>query len=222
MAYCGQATPENAQYLASKTGIDPNVALAWLKNECQSTPNPTNPLNILYYGTHGQTSKTGRFGSYPSTRAGLDHAAWLINNSGYYAGVRAAIATKNPALQARAIEKSPWAAGGYGGKAQPGSLSRTWERIAGTRIDWSKVVDIKTPISAGKSPNGLAEDAPTRAERDKGGVNINLDIPGAINEFGKTIGKLFNYAFAGLLIVLGFWLYSRAQTQRIQQVIPNA
>src|SRR4051794_32562243 len=96
-------------------GLDPRVALAWLKNECQSNPNPTNPLNILYYGSHGQTGKAGRFGVYSSTHAGLDHAAWLVNNSAYYSGIRVAIKTGDPLAQARAIENSPWAGGHYGG-----------------------------------------------------------------------------------------------------------
>jgi hypothetical protein len=116
------ATPANAAYLASKTGLAPAVALAWLQNEGQAVANPTNPLNIRYYGTNGQVANAGGFGVYNTTQAGLDHAAWLINNSAYYVGVRRAIATNNPTLEARAIELSPWAAGHYGGTHGPGSI----------------------------------------------------------------------------------------------------
>jgi hypothetical protein len=139
--YFGGATNENAAYLASKTGLDKNVALAWLKNEGQTTANPTNPLNILYGGYRQQIKNPGsRFAKFPSTQAGLDEAAWLINNSSYYSGIRAAIATKNPALQARAIERSPWAAGNYDGATVPGKISSTWKGIVGQKIDWTKIV----------------------------------------------------------------------------------
>lgn len=115
MAYCGQATQANANYLASKTGLSPAVALAWLRNECQSVANPTNPLNIRYYGSTGQTGKIGGFATYASPHAGLDGAARLVNNSAYYAIIRAAIKTGNPWAEAHAIELSPWAGGHYGG-----------------------------------------------------------------------------------------------------------
>ena len=143
--YFGGATNENAAYLASKTGLDKNVALAWLKNEGQATANPTNPLNILYGGYRQQIQNPGsRFARFPSTQAGLDEAAWLINNSSYDSGVRAAIATKSPALQARAIERSPWAAGNYRGATAPGGISRTWEGLVGQKIDWAKITGAVT------------------------------------------------------------------------------
>lgn len=135
MAYCGGATQANANYLASKTGLDPRVALAWLKNECQSVANPTNPLNILYYGTNGQTGQQGRFGTYPSTQAGLDAAARLINNSANYSVIRAAIKTGNPVAEAHAIELSPWAGGHYGGTStRYGGITRTLANIMGIAL----------------------------------------------------------------------------------------
>jgi hypothetical protein len=131
MVYCGQATAANANYLSRATGMDPAVALAWLKNECQSTPNPTNPLNIRYGNSTGQIGRVGGFGRYASTNAGLDSAAHLIMVSSHYAGIRAAIRSGNPAQQARAIELSPWAAGHYGGAKGPGGISRAWARLTG-------------------------------------------------------------------------------------------
>jgi hypothetical protein len=119
MAYCGGATEANAQYLASKTGLNPNVALAWLKNECQATPNPTNPLNIDFNGAavsgaDKQVGKLGPFAVYNTTQAGLDAAANQINHSAYYSGIRTAIRSGNPWAQAQAIQNSPWAGGHYG------------------------------------------------------------------------------------------------------------
>lgn len=153
MSYCGGATQANANYLSSKTGLDPRVALAWLKNECQSTANPTNPLNILYYGTHGQIGQRGRFGTYASTQAGLDGAAWLVNNSGYYSGIRAAIKTGDPVAQARAIENSPWAGGHYGGAgSKDGGIVRTLAGIIGGII--KPLPNAKTVSSPGGSGSG--------------------------------------------------------------------
>lgn len=125
MVYCHE-DPADAKYLADKTGLDVLVVLAWFHNECQSVNNPTNPLNIRYTGTHGQIRKNSSgSGVYYTTKAGLDHAAWLINNGAKYSGVRSAIRTGDPKAEARAIEMSPWAASHYGGQLGLGSLSRT-------------------------------------------------------------------------------------------------
>lgn len=114
MAY-SNATQANANYLASKTGLNPTVTMAWLKNEQQSTPNPTNPLNIRAGGAPGQTGTSGGFATYASPQAGLDAAAWLVNNSSHYTGIRNVVSSGGSAYQqARAIEQSPWAAGHYG------------------------------------------------------------------------------------------------------------
>lgn len=294
MAYCGQATTENAKYLSSKTGLDPNVALAWLKNECQSRPNPTNPLNILYGATRGRIKQEGsRFASYTSTKAGLDDAAWLVNNSSYYGGIRAAIHTGNPALQARAIEKSPWAGGHYGGANQPGGISRTWEKVTGTKIDWSKisgaitgatsggVTGAATFIGAGAAPplkawgdlvsfptghiltstdvdaimrqlrtggffandvagpfgdegsgarhtrmiltanvgkawtKSLQDDLQIQFQAEATRVAKSLDLPGQIIG-GAT--RIATYLIAVTIILFGFWLYSKGQAIKIQNV----
>jgi hypothetical protein len=133
MAHC-HATQDNAQYLASKTGLNTYVALAWLWNECQTTNNPTNPLNILYNGHRTQQGQTGRFATYASPHAGLDDAAWLINNSAYYSGIRQAIKTGDPFKEARAIELSPWAGGNYGGAKAPGNISKRLAALLKTSI----------------------------------------------------------------------------------------
>lgn len=154
MAYCGGATQANANYLASKTGLNPSVALAWLKNECQSTPNPTNPLNIRYYGTNGQTGKIGGFGTYASTTAGLDAAARLVNGGAYYSGIRAAIKSGNPAAQAHAIELSPWAAGHYGGSSTHyGNITKALTGILKGTIVPS--LPGKVPSPGGTTPNAI-------------------------------------------------------------------
>jgi hypothetical protein len=138
MSYC-HATSDNARYLASKTGLNVFVALAWLWNECQAVNNPTNPLNIRYYGTHGQIGKGGGqnagFGVYQDAHGGLDHAAWLINNSANYTGIRSAIKTGNIWAEARAIELSPWAGGHYGGASGPGNISKKLSSITGKPIE---------------------------------------------------------------------------------------
>jgi hypothetical protein len=113
VAYCGGATSTNASYLSAASGLHYDVALAWLWNECQSAPNPTNPLNIIKGGTPGQVGSYGAFGVYSSPQAGLNAAAWLIRN-GSYSGIRSAIATGDSNAQAVAIQSSPWAAGHYG------------------------------------------------------------------------------------------------------------
>jgi hypothetical protein len=109
-------TPSNIAYLSTSIpGMSPNVSEAWLRCEGQTIDNPTNPLNILYYGSPGQIGKRGRFAVYGSVHDGLDSAAGLILHSRYYAGVRRALLTHNDLAVARSIEDSPWAGGHYGG-----------------------------------------------------------------------------------------------------------
>lgn len=152
MSYC-HATQDNARYLAGKTGLNVFVALAWLWNECQSVNNPTNPLNIRYYGTHGQIGAGGGqsngFGVYTDAHAGLDHAAWLINNSANYTGIRSAIKTGNIWAEARAIELSPWAGGHYGGASKPGNISKKLSAITGKPIE--SVAQAADSVSTGSS-----------------------------------------------------------------------
>src|SRR5450759_5597497 len=95
------------------------TAAAWIGCEGQSIPNPTNPLNIRYWGYSTQRlgpnanghAGTG-FASYSSSLAGLTDAARMIATSGHYGGIRNAIATRDAVKVAQAIEASPWAAGG--------------------------------------------------------------------------------------------------------------
>jgi hypothetical protein len=116
-------TTTNVAALATDLSGPMIVAKAWLRAEGQTVNNPTNPLNIRYYGSPGQTGRIGGFATYASAASGLRYAAALILHSTYYAGVRRALATwhANPGNRtaivnvARAIEDSPWAAGHYGG-----------------------------------------------------------------------------------------------------------
>lgn len=126
-------SPANVNHLGVGMPLPMVVAKAWLLNEGQEVNNPTNPLNILYYGTNGQVGKLGRFGVYRSAFAGLDAAASTIHRLIYYAGARRAIQSwiasphDNARIinVARAIEDSPWAGGHYGGGgARDGNIVR--------------------------------------------------------------------------------------------------
>jgi hypothetical protein len=112
MAYMN-TSQANISHLSSATGLAPSVAQAWLANEGQSTPNPTNPLNIRTGNTPNQTGSIGGFGTYASPAAGLDAAAWLLRVSSHYTGIISAIKSGTPLQQAQAIQNSPWAAGHY-------------------------------------------------------------------------------------------------------------
>ena len=113
-------TSANVQSLVDHLeGMTGNVARAWLSCEGQAVNNPTNPLNILYYGAtgRGQIGQRGRFAVYRSPDHGLRDAAWVIENLSYYAGVRRVLNDphRTDLKLAQSIEDSPWAAGHYGG-----------------------------------------------------------------------------------------------------------
>lgn len=114
----------NVTTLAALTGMPKTTAAAWIRCEGQGTPNPTNPLNIRYWGYSTQLLGPGANGSsgvgfarYTSALAGLTDAARMIATSGNYTGIRNAIATRDAVKVAQAIEASPWAGGHYGGGA---------------------------------------------------------------------------------------------------------
>jgi len=173
MSYC-HATTANARYLSSKTGLNVFVALAWLWNECQTVNNPTNPLNIRYYGTHGQIGKIGGFGTYQSTQAGLDNAAWLIKNGASYSGIRAAIASGNMFAQARAIELSPWAGGHYGGATKPGNISKKLSAITGKPIE--AVAQANETATGNTTPQDV-KDTATGASDQLAGFGYLVSFP---------------------------------------------
>jgi len=116
------ATNANITYLTDLIpGLPRAAAEAWLRCEGQAVNNPTNPLNILYYGSNarGQVGERGRFAVYTSAYRGLADAAWVVKNLSYYAHLRSVLARHPSALDAaRAIEDSPWAGGHYGGKGK--------------------------------------------------------------------------------------------------------
>ena len=121
MSY-SHATNANITYLTDLIpGLPRAAAEAWLRCEGQAVNNPTNPLNILYYGSNarGQVGERGRFAVYTSAYRGLADAAWVVKNLSYYAHLRSVLARHPSALDAaRAIEDSPWAGGHYGGKGK--------------------------------------------------------------------------------------------------------
>lgn len=108
-----------ARGVAARTGLSLPVVYAWVANE---QPPDTNPAAQGYNWLNVSAASRGVAGTIPATGyprfaslgAAVAATSRLILTSGYYAGIRAAIKTGNPVLQARAIQNSPWAAGHYG------------------------------------------------------------------------------------------------------------
>lgn len=132
------ATPANIADLTSLSHLEPLTCAAWLHCEAQSIDNPTNPLNIRFWGRPGQLRGPGAtgvagvgFASYGSAGAGLADAWRLLTdlapNYGYGA-ILAAAGGSDPLLEARAIELSSWAAGHYGGSATADGCLRRYVR----------------------------------------------------------------------------------------------
>ena len=130
---------QEAAYLSELTGLNPVTAQAWLLNEGQddSIATPSNPLNIVVRGggsgTGTETGHNGPLFTYADWQAGIRAAAHLVNSSSHYAGIREAIASGDAIKQAQAIERSPWAGGGYGTrhKGGKGHVTTTTERLLG-------------------------------------------------------------------------------------------
>lgn len=125
MSFCH---PETALTLAVAWRLTPDAAARWLACECQDVNNPTNPLNVRFYGRAAQVGRIGGFATYRTARAsfidGLAMVASLAPNYGY-GTLLASLGTGDTYRQCRAIEMSSWAAGHYGATdTAPGCLSR--------------------------------------------------------------------------------------------------
>jgi len=123
-------TDANVATLARLFGFEPLAARAWLRCEAQGVDNPTNPLNIEAGGvTAGaQVGSVGGFAVFSSAGAGLaaahDVVATLAPKYGYGA-ILAQRGSGDPYAQARAVERSDWAAGHYTSTAtRDGCLAR--------------------------------------------------------------------------------------------------
>lgn len=132
MTYWGPIDAQ-AAYLANVAlpaygvhGFSAVAAKAWLLNEGQATPNPTNPLNIAVFGGGSgsglETGHQGGYYTYASWQEGLTAAAYLLTHNSAYRHVVASAATNNPLAQAAAVEGSPWAGGNYGARVVNGNL----------------------------------------------------------------------------------------------------
>lgn len=93
-----------AAYLAAHLGLCQSVALAW----CDKENGVGN--NIL-----GVEDRPGHLAVYATWQAGLDAAIERIDNSPYYAGIRASLLTHDPIKQRQAIIDSPWSGTHYAG-----------------------------------------------------------------------------------------------------------
>lgn len=179
----------NITYLSARTGLAPSVAAAWLANEGQSVPNPTNPLNIRTGNTPNQTGSIGGFGTYSSPQAGLDAAAWLLNANKAYKGILAAISGGTPVQQAKAIEASPWAAGHYA----PGNISA---RVAGGSSTPAPSGGASTPLTSTPSTTnpgafvpqpGFTQDGLPFSQTDANAILSFWDSKGLFNDlFGSS------------------------------------
>jgi len=153
-------TPANVAALARDVPLPAIVAHAWIRAEGQAVPNPTNPLNIRYYGVRGQRKGPGAdgtpghgFASYSSAAAGLADAAWILHNLSYYAGVRAVLG-QSPLVIAHAIEASPWAGGHYGAaKGRDGSIAR---QVRAAQQPAPEPTTLKYRVQPGDSLSGIA------------------------------------------------------------------
>ncbi len=118
------ATPQNIALLAALLRYEPVVAEGWLRLEGQQVPNPTNPLNVKWWGRPPQIGQLvapyGTFGRYQTPADGLRDAVALLHDMAgeawtHYADILAQSGSGDALAQAAAIEASAWA-GGYGGQ----------------------------------------------------------------------------------------------------------
>jgi hypothetical protein len=117
----GDLSPDQARYVAqlvSATGLDRDVAAAWVGSESGWGVNKSDH-NYLNIGPHFH---------YQSTDQAAGAAASLLRSSHLYSGIRSAISV-SPAAQVAAIEASPWDAAHYGGSQH--RLASLWRQLTG-------------------------------------------------------------------------------------------
>lgn len=111
-------TEANITLLASLFGFEREAVTAWLRCEGQEINNPSNPLNIRYYGRYPQLGQNpAGFAIYESPQAGLRDAYDMLARLAPLYGYQAILDQRDSGdayAQARSIELSSWAAGHYG------------------------------------------------------------------------------------------------------------
>lgn len=137
MSY-SHATTTNIATLRRVSGLESLTCTAWLRCEAQAVNNPTNPLNVRFWGRPGQLRGPGAtgvrgvgFAKYSSAAAGLADAWRMLKSLAPrygYGAVLTAAAGRNPMAEARAIELSSWAAGHYGGTTTRDGCLRRYVR----------------------------------------------------------------------------------------------
>ncbi len=196
------ATPVNIAALALVSGLEALTAAAWLHCEEQSIPNPTNPLNVRWYGRAGQLRGPGAtgvpgegFAAYASANAGLADA-WrmlvaLAPSYGYDAVVAAA-AGSDPLAQARAIELSSWAAGHYGGSATNAGCLRDYIHAhGGAPTEDPMAIVTVTPFPAGPRrfhiPGGATLNGYDPARPGAPVASVSVDAGGSAADADATV-----------------------------------
>ncbi len=192
--------PANIAALVRELGLEPSVARAWLRAEGQSVPNRTNPLNILAGGltANMQTGSSGRFATFVSPAAGIRAAGTIIRSLAPrygYGAILTATKGSDPIAQARAIERSGWAAGRYGSRAGVDGLvtrlTRQYPPVETPDVSTTPIVIVAgTPFFAHEADStsigSLTSDytlTPTRrsGSRVLGTISVWIDDPGSIS-----------------------------------------
>lgn len=93
-----------AAYLAAHLGLCQSVALAWITKE-----------SGVHNNLLGVEDRPGHLAEYATWQAGLDAAIERVDDSPYYAGIRASIPTHDPVRQRQALIDSPWSGTHYAG-----------------------------------------------------------------------------------------------------------
>lgn len=119
--------------VATKTGLDPRVVIAWVRAEEPADANPSerghNWLNVGVGSPGGpkgagigwsgvRLAGTGNPGyKFANVNDAATETAWWINNMSNFAGIKQS-AGKDPGTEFGAIVQSPWDGGHYGGSTR--------------------------------------------------------------------------------------------------------
>ncbi|HZU18299.1 MAG TPA: hypothetical protein VFD01_17065 [Candidatus Dormibacteraeota bacterium] len=215
----GTLSPAQQSYvdvLAGATGLDPDVVTAWVGSESGwgITKPSNNYLNI------------GPGYNYPDPAQGAEAAARLLNTSGYYSSIRAAV-PQGAAAQVAAITASPWDAGHYGaGPGNPGNLAATYASVTGKGGILNDVLGFLKNIGGSglAGPIGMAAaDAPTVAGAAGAVVNAAKSTFDFFSGGWEKVALRLLFVAASLgLVLLGLTRLFPGVTRSIVQTVSAA
>lgn len=204
--------------VSTKTGIDPRVLVAWIRQEGAYAPNGTGGYNFLNLskdttGNVGEVASNKKFANFGTVQDAITSTVNRLNQP-FAAGIRASVG-KPPGQEISAIAASGWDAAHYGGPGGPNLVAAFTGLFNKAALTDSYLSPASAGGVAGAAGTGSAADA---GSSDAGVRKASDAVTGAITAVPDFLGKITSLDFllragevvgGAILILAGLYLLAK-------------